>query len=83
MKPHKGKILNWRKVPFDAAAVSAAYDEDVGLGYVVWGDAIEHPVYNGAPWFRTSWVMFHDELTGEIETRNSRYTLVGPEKAET
>lgn len=27
-------------------------------------------------WIRTSAIVNHDEATGEVETRNSRYTLV-------
>lgn len=60
-KPHKGVIKNWIKLPCDE-----------GLGYAVFGDA---PDTEG--WvIRTSYVVKHDEATGEIETRNSRYTLV-------
>ena len=63
-KPHKGKIVDWVKVP-------------VGdRGEVVFGRAIDHPEFAGHS-IRTSFVVSHDEATGEIETRNSRYTLVG------
>lgn len=68
-KPHKGSIKNWFK-----------YDSDKGLGYLIRGEFVDHPAFAGLPDGHTSYVISHDEKTGEIETRNSRYTLVGPER---
>ena len=48
------------------------------FGGMVWGRALDHPRFAGQD-IRTSTVLKHDEETGEIETRNSRYTLVGKE----
>jgi len=68
-KPHKGKITNWTTQPV----------QDCGLGYLIVGEFVNHPDFGNAPNGHTSWVEKHDRETGEIETRNSRYTLVGPE----
>lgn len=67
-KPYFGRITDWRKAP----AVSGN-----GLGYVIEGRFLDHPLIKGLG--HTSWVVKHDMNTGEIETRNSRYTLVGEE----
>ncbi len=45
------------------------------------GRSESHPQFAGMD-IRTSTVLKHDEETGEIETRNSRYTLVGPSVSE-
>lgn len=63
-KPHKGKIKHWTKVSYSH-------------GDIVYGRAVDHPQFAGTD-IHTSYVLSHDEATGEIETRNSRYTLVGP-----
>lgn len=73
-KPHKGTIYNWFRVPFDKAETENYYKEDVGLGYIIRGTFRDHPHFAGQ-FGHTSWIMRHDEKTGEIETRNSRYTL--------
>lgn len=65
-KPHKGRIKNWYK-----EEVGSEY----GLGYIIRGRFVDHEYFAGEVG-HTSWVVFHDEETGEIETRNSRYTLV-------
>lgn len=74
-KPHKGRIANW---------VKFTVDPSYGLGYVIIGDWLDdpRPIKPTTPTGRgmelmTSYVVAHDEATGEIETRNSRYTLVG------
>lgn len=66
MKPHKGKISDWFKLP-----------SSHGLGYYIMGQFHNHPDF-GSKFTNTSWVEKHDVETGEIETRNSRYTLIGP-----
>jgi hypothetical protein len=66
-KPHKGKISDWLKMP-----------SSHGLGYYIVGQFHDHPEFGGK-FTNTSWVEKHDLVTGEVETRNSRYTLVGPE----
>lgn len=63
-KPHKGSIENWSKV-----------QRGMGLGYYVWGTFLDHPDF-GLKTTNTSYVVKHEGA--EIETRNSRYTLVGP-----
>lgn len=66
-KPHKGSIKSWSRYPWDG-----------GLGYVIRGLSVDHPQFAG-DYIRTSYVVKHDEATGEVETRNSRYSLIGPE----
>lgn len=63
-KPHNGRIEKWRKVTTDN-----------GLGYLIRGYSLDHPHYKGS-FMYTSYVVRHDEASGEIETLNSRYTLV-------
>jgi hypothetical protein len=65
-KPHKGRIERWWRYPCQG-----------GLGYGINGQFLDHEHIRGDG--HTSYVVFHDEATGEIETRNSRYTLVGKE----
>lgn len=67
-KPHKGSIKDWSKLRCT----------DKGLGYIILGEFVDHPEFAGAKDGHTSYVVAHDEATGEIETRNSRYTLIGP-----
>lgn len=66
-KPHLGRIEQWAKLP----ALGH------GLGYRIAGIAVDHPDFFTDRDVLTSYVVAHDEKTGEIETRNSRYTLVG------
>ena len=66
-KPYKGRITDWCKLP-----------SRFGIGYFIYGRFLEHPDF-GEKETNTSWVEKHDPITGEIETRNSRYTLIGPE----
>ncbi len=61
MKPHRGMIVEWTKIPCS-----------LGIGYYVNGISIDHPQFGGAV-MRTSYVV--SEEGNEIETRNSRYTL--------
>ena len=67
-KPHYGRIQDWRKVECTRK----------GLGYIVVGHFLDHPEFAGCKNAHTSYVIKHDEESGEIETRNSRYTLVLP-----
>lgn len=74
-KPHKGRILRWWKHHILDCP---------GLGFVIRGDAPDHPQFSNASWFHTSWVEKYEEQpdgTVEVETRNSRYTLTGPPRA--
>lgn len=64
-KPHKGRIKDWFK-----------YECDAKGGYIIRGRFVDHPEFAGLAG-HTSLVLSHDEATGEIETRNSRYTLIG------
>lgn len=65
-KPHLGRIENWKMAECDAR---------FGLGYFIRGRFVGHPYFAGE-YGHTSWVVAHNLETGEIETRNSRYTLV-------
>lgn len=78
-KPFKGNIHNWRRIEMPDAQFAAMVDagESPGLGYVVAGEPDGHPDFHG--WMRPSYIVKHNEETGEIETRNSRYKLIGPE----
>jgi hypothetical protein len=64
MKPHKGRIDKWGKLEIGRS----------GLGYVIFGRFLDHETIRDG---FTSIVLAHDPATGEIETRNSRYTLIG------
>lgn len=66
VKPHKGKIKNWYKREISISQ---------GLGYQIMGEFVDHEDFAGYEGW-TSFVVAHDEATGEIETLNSRYTLV-------
>lgn len=66
-KQHKGSIKDWTKIPCS-----------LGLGYLIVGTFVDHPWFAGKPG-NTSYVVKHDDATGEIETKNSRYTLIGAE----
>ena len=63
-KSHRGELHNWRRMECEN-----------GLGYFV-GTFMGHPVFTGEHG-HTSYVVAHEG--DEIETRNSRYTLVGDE----
>lgn len=67
-KPHKGRISGWW--------ISPAQEE--GLEFRVFGTFLDHPGIRGDGY--TSCVVKYDTVTGEIETKNSRYTLVPPVK---
>lgn len=84
-KPHKGEIHDWWREGFDTDAAREQYEEDIGLGFVIRGVVLNHPNFGNTSggFFHTSWVVKYDEVTKEIETRNSRYTLVGPEHGTT
>lgn len=76
-KPFKGKIYRWKKYFFPREEVEKYYGESAGLGYCIAGYQTETPRL-GSSW-RTSWVVKHHK-NGSIETRNSRYKLVGKEQ---
>lgn len=65
-KPHLGRIKDWYFSPCSKP--------DTGLGVRVHGEFLDHPhIFGGG---NTSEVITHNPNTGEIVTRNSRYTLV-------
>ena len=66
-KPHKGSLRDWWMLPCG---------DEHGLGYIICGTFVDHPWFAGRTG-HTSYVVAYDERTGEIETRNSRYTLIG------
>lgn len=72
-KPHRGNLTYWRK------HTPKHYDTKGTLGYIILGLFIDHPDFAGEEG-HTSLVVFHDEETGYIETLNSSYNLIGPEK---
>lgn len=67
-KPFNGTITNWHRVECERTA---------GLGWFVEGWNGDHPTERPAT-ASTSEVVSFDAATGEIETVNSRYRLVGP-----
>jgi hypothetical protein len=64
-KPHKGSLKGWKR-----------YEH--GDKVCIWGTFVDHPHFAGL-YGHTSYIVSHNEETGEVETLNSRYTLVGPE----
>lgn len=73
-KPHNGRIASWRHVDVRGK------DGELVVT-VIYGTFLEHPDWGGGPCEgRTGPVVFFDAKSGEIETRNSRYTLVGSEQ---
>lgn len=80
-KPHRGKITDWWRAEIDLELHRKHFPgEDLGPGYYIRGTFVGHPIFGWSPNSYTSWIVKHDEVTGEVETRNSRYTLVGPER---
>jgi len=63
-KPHKGRLSEWRIIDW--------YGRDIVVGRFL--DHEEFATHRG----HTSWIV--RRLGNEIETRNSRYTLEGPEE---
>lgn len=82
LKPHKGSLANWWKQHFDRAETESFYGENSGLGFIIRGTFINHPRFGYSSGSSTSWVISMGEPDEkgdrEIETRNSRYTLIGP-----
>jgi hypothetical protein len=72
-KPHLGKIERWTKQQHE--------DQDGKPFTIVWGTFVGHHRFT-SHYGHTSYIVTHDEKTGQIETRNSRYTLVGKEQSE-
>lgn len=66
-KPHKGRIVHW------APCQSTDKDNRGTLGYYIKGVFLDHPQFYGKPGYTSNIVARKDN---EIETRNSRYTLV-------
>lgn len=76
-KPFKGEIHLWHKRYFDPKEWARQYPADpTVLGYSIAGTPVGHPVFQG--WLCTSPVIAQEG--NEIETLNSRYTLVGEER---
>ena len=72
-KTHCGPISHWRRCPL------TGQDASMGLGYRIAGRGDRYlPAESHRNLITTSVVLAHDEATGEIETWNSRYTLVNP-----
>jgi hypothetical protein len=77
-KPFKGKLYYWKKVQIDhREEAEKYYGESIGLGYFI--SAFKDTPPRIGNWWRTSWVVKHNK-NGDIETRNSRYHLVGKER---
>lgn len=79
-KPHKGCIANWNKVMRNSMTwdVSASNPEGANKGYDIIGLFIDNPDFGTAK-SRTTLVLTHDEETGEIETTDAFYRLLGLE----
>lgn len=65
-KPHRGRITDWTKLPCAP-----------GLGFFIVGRFLDHYRFKDSDG-HTSWVIREEDKgdTIEIETRNSRYTLI-------
>jgi len=70
MKPYKGSIKDWY------VFYPSPEWKPQGLGYLIMGTFVDHGQYAGCSG-STSWVVSHDEGSGEVETLNSRYNLIG------
>ena len=70
MKPYKGSIKDWY------VFYPSPQWKPQELGYVIKGTFVDHEDFAGEQG-GTSWVVEHDEGSGEIETLNSRYNLIG------
>lgn len=72
-KPHRGSLKDWwihyPMVDFD--------ESEGSLGYLICGTFVDHEDFAGQ-YGGTSWVMKHDVETGNVETLNSLYKLIGP-----
>lgn len=78
-KPHKGVIEGWYKAPITEDVkklIVEKYNESPGIGYLICGKCINHPIFGTSYGFHTSWVT--RRKGNEIWTRNSRYTLGTP-----
>lgn len=71
MKPFKGSIKNWWK-----QYPAKEWWGTEGLGYMICGTFVDHEWFAGKDG-HTSFVILHHEDTGQIETLNSRYLLIG------
>lgn len=71
MKPHKGQISGWHKITCNTNPWPG--EKEVNLGYYIFGRPSGHPQFESRIY--TSPVVKHEG--NEIETLNSRYTLVG------
>lgn len=63
-KPHRGRIADWARCDLPLAK---------GLGYIIIGTFVDHERFAGQRGF-TSYIVKHEG--DEVETHNSRYTLV-------
>lgn len=70
-KPYKGRIANWAKVEFTVP--NGLEGPEPHLGYYIIGNFLDHVPAPGKLW-HTSMVVHRDG--DEIETFNSKYTLV-------
>lgn len=73
-KPFKGEIWGWVKHHVPEENWKLMPDVNPGLGYYIVG---RRP--SGQP-FHTSMVVSHDEISGQIETLNSRYILISEQR---
>ena len=81
-KQYKGQIKNWRRIHFDLQEAEKCFPgENLGLGWYIVGTFLDHPSIRGinAVGGNTSFVL-KEKVTVDgilIETRNSKYLLVG------
>ena len=66
-KPHYGNLTNWYKLPCPTTG---------GLGYRIVCYFEDHPWFKGMTGMTSEVYVFGDN-SREIETKNSRYTLIG------
>lgn len=78
-KPHKGKISHWVWLPLSERALKSLNPDERGLGIRAAGQSDGHERFSGESMITSlvvSAVTSPDGRTIEIETLNSRYTLV-------
>ena len=72
-KPHKGAIADWKR--WFHPQIETLPKK--GLGYIIVGGNYDDGLRNAGGFIRTSIVVAHNSETGDVETLNSRYTLIG------
>jgi len=87
MKKYGGKIENWQMhtvsdKPEDVARAAQMYDDfEMDKVMAFTGNVVDDPLgrWEKGWHMRSSLVFSHNKETGEVETMNTRYTLIGEE----